>query len=182
MKNILKSLLTISALSSLVIAPVILNAGQAAAQPRQVTRGTDASYVGIGAGIRITDSDKEDDGNVGGNVAARLKLLNMGDLQLSARGNVLWNNETSAIIPEVSVDVPIARNTNAFVTGGYSFVQEQGVSTPIGDRNAVVVGAGLESAVGRNVLIYTNAKLGIRSFETTERSAVTLNGGVGFSF
>jgi hypothetical protein len=179
MKNILKSLLTISALSSLVIAPVILNAGQAAAQPRQVTRGTDASYVGIGGGIRITDSGNDDDGNFGGNVTARVKL---GNLPVSARGNVLWNNETSAIIPEVSVDVPIARNTNFFATGGYSFVQEQGVSTPIGDRNAVVVGAGIESAVGRNVLIYTNAKLGIRSFETTERSAVTLNGGVGFSF
>ena len=179
MKNILKSLLTISALSSLVIAPVILNAGQAAAQPRQVTRGTDASYVGIGGGVIVTESGKDGDGNFGGNVTGRVKL---GNLPVSARGNVLWNNETSAIIPQVSVDVPIARNTNAFVTGGYSFVQEQGVSTPIGDRNSVVVGAGLESAVGRNVLIYTNAKLGIRSFERTERSALTINGGLGYRF
>jgi hypothetical protein len=178
MKNIFKSLMAISALSSLVVAPIILSAGQASAQP--TTRGTDASYVGAGVAAGVTNGGQDGDAaTFGGNLTGRLKL---GNTPFSARGNVLWGNETTAIIPEISVDVPIANRTNAYITGGYSFVENNGAPTPLGNRESVVVGAGVESEVANNFLIYTNAKVGLRAYENSPASAISINGGLGYRF
>ncbi|HYW20199.1 MAG TPA: hypothetical protein VE956_12985 [Nodularia sp. (in: cyanobacteria)] len=177
MKNILKSFVAISALSSLVVAPLIINAGQASAQPK---KGTNASYVGVGLTGGLTNGgDERNEANFGGNLTGRVKL---GNTPVSARGHVIWNNESTSIIPELSVDVPIARGTNGFATVGYSFIEKNGVPTPIGNKDAVVVGAGVESEVGKNFLVYTNAKVGLRSYENSDGSAVTINGGVGLRF
>lgn len=177
MKNILKSLVTISALSSLIVAPILLDASKASAEPQ---KGTDASYVGAGIGVGVTDGGANNNSNnFGGNLTGRLKL---GDTPFSARGNVIWTNETSAIIPEVSFDVPIANRTNAFATAGYSFVEKNGSATPIGNRDAVVLGAGVESEIANNFLVYTNAKVGLRSFQNDGASAVSINGGIGYRF
>ncbi|MDB9374400.1 hypothetical protein [Nodularia sphaerocarpa] len=175
MKNILKSFVAISALSSLVIAPIIINAGQASAQP---TKGTDASYIGAGAAVGVTNGGQDGDATTfGGNITGRVKL---GNTPLSARGNVIWNDETTAIIPELSVDVPIANGTNAVFTGGYSFVEKNGSRTPIGSKDSVVLGAGVESEVAKNFLVYTNAKVGLRAYENGSGSAVSINGGIGY--
>ncbi|TVP63614.1 MAG: hypothetical protein EA343_07840 [Nodularia sp. (in: Bacteria)] len=177
MKNILKSFVAISALSSFVVAPLIINAGQASAQPQ---RGTDASYVGAGFAAGVTSGGQVNDAaSFGGNLTGRLKL---GNTPLSARGNVLWNDQTTAIIPELSVDVPIANRTNAFVTGGYSFIEQNGLPTPLGNRDSVVVGAGVESEVAKNFMIYSNAKVGLRAYQNSPASAVSINGGVGYRF
>ncbi|WP_414528337.1 outer membrane beta-barrel protein [Nodularia chucula] len=177
MKNILKSLLRISAFSSLVILPLMMNAGQASAQ---VQRGTDASYFGAGVAAGVTNGGQNGDAaTFGGNLTGRLKL---GNTPVSARGNVLWSDETTSIIPEVSYDIPIANRTNAYVTGGYSFVEQNGSPTPLGNKNGVVLGAGVESEVANNFLLYTNAKVGIRAYENSPASAVSINGGVGYRF
>lgn len=177
MKNILKSLVTISALSSVIMTALIVNVGQAAAETK---KGTDASYVGAGISAGVTNGGQNNDAaNFGGNLTGRVKL---GDTPFSARGNVLWNDDTTAIIPEVSVDVPIANRTNAFVTGGYSFVENNGSPSPLGNRDAVVIGAGVESEVANNFLVYTNAKVGLRAYENSPASAVSINGGIGYRF
>ncbi|MFN6569833.1 hypothetical protein [Dendronalium sp. ChiSLP03b] len=177
MKRLLKSLVTISALSSCVIAPFLLSAGQASAETK---KGTDASYIGAGVAAGVTNGGQNNDAaNFGGNLTGRVKL---GSTPFSARGNVLWNDETSTIIPEVSVDVPIAKNTNAFVTGGYSFLDKDGSSSPLGNRDAVVVGAGVESEVAKNFLVYTNAKVGLRAYQNSPASAISINGGLGYRF
>ncbi|HIK04945.1 MAG TPA: outer membrane beta-barrel protein [Trichormus sp. M33_DOE_039] len=177
MKNILKSLVTISALSSVIMTALIVNVGQAAAETKQ---GTDASYVGAGISAGVTNGGQNNDAaNFGGNLTGRVKL---GNTPFSARGNVLWNDDTTAIIPEVSVDVPIANRTNAFVTGGYSFVENNGSPSPLGNRDAVVIGAGVESEVANNFLVYTNAKVGLRAYENSPASAVSINGGIGYRF
>jgi hypothetical protein len=177
MKRLLQSFVAISALSSLVIAPLVLNAGQAAAEQK---KGTDASYVGAGVAANVTNGGLNNDAaNFGGNIAGRVKL---GSTPFSARGNVLWNDQTTSIIPEVSVDVPIANRTNAFVTGGYSFVEKDGRPSPLGNRDSVVVGAGVESEVANNFLVYTNAKVGLRAYQDSPASAVTINGGIGYRF
>jgi len=181
MKQLLKSLVKISALSALVIIPGLLPAGFAMADtPKDNTKGTDASYIGIGFAAGLTSGGQGgDDATFGGNLTGRAKL---GNLPVSARGNILWSDETSAIIPELSLDVPIAKRTNAFVTGGYSFVEKQGLNTPLGNRDSVVVGAGVESEVANNFLVYTNAKLGIKAYEDSDASAFSLNGGIGYRF
>ncbi|RCJ18573.1 histidine kinase [Nostoc minutum NIES-26] len=177
MKRLLKSLVTISALSSYVIVPLFLSAGQAAAETK---KGTDASYIGAGVAADVTNGGQNNDAaNFGGNLTGRVKL---GNTPFSARGNVLWNDQTSAIIPEVSLDVPIANKTNAFVTGGYSFLDKDGSPSPLGNRDAVVVGAGVESEVAKNFLVYTNAKVGLRAYQNSPASAISINGGLGYRF
>lgn len=178
MKRVIKSFLAISALSSLVVSPLVLSAGQAAAETAQ--KGTDASYIGAGIAAGVTNGGVNNDAaTFGGNLTGRVKL---GNAPVSVRGNVLWSDETSAIIPELSLDVPIANRTNAFITGGYSFVEKDGKPTPLGNRDAVVVGAGVESEVANNFLVYTNAKVGLRAYQNSSGSAVSINGGIGYRF
>ena len=177
MKLFLKSLITISALSSLVISSAFLGAGKAAAETQ---KGTDASYVGAGIAAGVTNGGQDNDAaTFGGNLTGRWKI---GNTPFSARGNVLWSEETSAIIPEVSFDVPIANNTNVFLSGGYSWVEANGNPTPLGNRDSVVVGAGVESEVGKNFLVYTNAKVGLKAYQNSSASAVSINGGIGYRF
>jgi hypothetical protein len=177
MKKLLKSVVTISALSSLVLIPLVLSAGQASAE---MQKGTDASYVGGGFGAGVTNGGVNNDAaTFGGNLTGRVKL---GNTPFSVRGNVLWSDQTSAIIPELSFDVPVANRTNAFVTAGYSFVEKNGLPTPLGNRDSVVVGAGVESEVAKNFLVYTNAKVGLRAYQNSAGDAVSINGGVGYRF
>lgn len=101
MKRSLNCLMTISALSSLIVAPLVLSAGQASAETK---KSTDASYVGAGVAAGLTSGRQgiNDDATFGRNLTGRVKL---GNTPFSARVNVLWSNKTSAIIPELSVDV-----------------------------------------------------------------------------
>lgn len=92
-KHFLKSLVTISALSSLVIVPAFLSVGRAAAETQ---KGTDTSYIGAGVAAGVTNGGKSGDAaTFGGSITGRVKL---GNTPFSAQGNVLWSDETSAII------------------------------------------------------------------------------------
>lgn len=178
MQGFLKSVVTISALSSLVIAPVILSAGQASAMPKE--RGTNASYVGAGVTAGVTNGGQNGDAaTFGGNIVGRAKL---GNLPVSARGQVNFSDETSAIIPNVTVDIPILRGTNLYLGGGYQFVEKDGKPTPSGNKDGIAAIAGIESEVARNFLIYSNATVGINAYQNSSASAVSINSGVGIRF
>lgn len=177
MKRFIKSFVTISALSSLVAAPILLCAGQASAQPQ---KGTDASYVGAGVSVGTTNGGQNGDAaTFGGNLTGRVKVEGT---PFSARGHVLWGNETTAIIPQVSADVGIAKNTNAFLGLGYSFVEKDGKPTPLGNKDGLAVTAGLESEVTKNFLLYSNATLGIDTYKNSSSSALSIQSGVGIRF
>jgi hypothetical protein len=177
MKRFIKSFVTISALSSLVVAPIFLSAGQADAETKI---GTDASYVGAGVGVGVTNGGQTGDAaTFGGNLTGRLKL---GDTPFSARGHVLWSDQTTAIIPQVSADVGIAKNTNAFLGVGYSFVEANGKPTPLGNKDGVAVTAGVESEVTKNFLLYSNATLGIDAYKNSSASALSIQSGIGVRF
>ncbi len=177
MKGIVKSFVTISALSSLVVAPLFLNAGQASAQTQ---KGTDASYIGAGVAGGVTNGGQVgQDAQFGGNVSGRLKL---GPTPFSARTQILFTDQTTAIIPQVSVDAPIAKGTNVFLGAGYSFVEANGKQTPLGDRNGVALTAGVESEVAKNFLIYSNATVGMKTYQNSPASAVSIQGGLGYRF
>ncbi|NMG10810.1 hypothetical protein [Brasilonema sp. UFV-L1] len=180
MKRLLKSFVTISALSSVVVAPIFLSAGEASAFPRPAQNGTDASYVGGGISAGVTNGGQAGDAaTFGGNATGRLKL---GDTPLSARGTVTFGDQTSAIIPHVSADVGIAKNTNAYVGVGYQFVESNGKPTPTGNKDGVAVVAGVESEVAKNFLIYSNATVGVNAYKNSPASAVGINSGVGIRF
>lgn len=183
MQRFLKSFVTVSVLSSLVVAPMILSAGQASAQPTK--KGTDADYFGGGFAAGVTNGGTKKPGGdaatFGGNLTGRVKL---GPTPFSARTHILWSDETTAIIPQVSIDKGIARGTNVYLGAGYSFVEkhDQGKHTPLGNTNGPALTAGVESEVGKNFLIYSNATVGVNTYQNSSASAVSLNGGVGYRF
>jgi hypothetical protein len=177
MKRLIKSFVTISALSSLVVAPLFLSAGQASAEPQ---KGTDASYIGAGVSAGVTNGGQiGQDAKFGGNLSGRLKL---GNTPFSARTQLLFTDQTTAIVPQVSVDAPIAKGTNVYLGAGYSFVEANGKQTPLGDRDGVALTAGVESEVAKNFLLYSNATVGMKTYQNSDASAVSLQGGLGYRF
>ncbi|MGD1909454.1 MAG: hypothetical protein ACFB2X_00895 [Rivularia sp. (in: cyanobacteria)] len=177
MKRLIKSCLTISALSSIFIAPVLLSAGEASAQPR---KGFHESYVGGGIGGQLTNGGQQNDAaNVGGNVQGRLKIQGT---PISARTKVLWNNDTTCINPEVSADLGIKKGTNLYGAVGYCFVEQDGQSSPLGNNDSVTASVGVESQVKKGVVVYSNATVSLDGFENSDAMPVNVGAGLGFSF
>lgn len=176
MKSLIKSIAAISSLSLLAIAPLFLSAGAASAQ----TKGTDATYVGAGVAIGATNGGQGNDAAAfGGNIQGRIAVP---QVPVSLRGSVLFTDKNSAVIPALTYDAPIAKNTNLYTGVGYSFVQNQGVTTPLGNRDSVVLTTGVESEVAKNIMVYGDAKYGINAYKNSPASALSFQMGVGYRF
>jgi hypothetical protein len=61
-------------------------------------------------------------------------------------------------------------------------VLDEGKRTPLGNQDAVVLTAGIESEVARNVVVYGDAKLGIDAYRNANSSAVSLQLGAAYRF
>ena len=167
---------TLSALAATVIAPVLLSAGSASAQPK----GTDASYFGAGVSAGLTNGGQNNDAaTFGGNLQGRVAAPNV---PVSVRVAVPFTDESSAVIPMVTYDVPVAKNTNVYVGGGYSLNQSQGKPMPLGNKNAPVAVVGAETQIGRQVVVYGDTKVGINAYQNSSSSAVSVQAGAGFNF
>ncbi|MGQ4648325.1 outer membrane beta-barrel protein [Lyngbya aestuarii] len=176
MKRQLKSVVSISALAATVLAPVLLFAGSASAKPT----GTQATYVGAGVAAGLTNGGQDGDAaTFGGNIQGRFAVPNT---PVSLRGAVLFSDETSAIIPMISYDVPVTNNANIYLGAGYSFVEANGQPTPLGNQDAPVLALGAEAQIGQNVVVYGDTKLGIEAYQNSPASAVSVQGGVGYRF
>lgn len=179
MKLTLKSIVTFAALAVTVIAPTLLSAGQASADP---VKGTKADYIGAGVSAGVTNGGSATGGDAatfGGNIQGRLTTQKA---PVSVRGAVLFSDDTSAIMPIVTYDVPVAKNTNVYVGGGYSFVEKTGEATPLGNKNAPVVTVGAESQIGKNLVIYGDTKWGVDAYQNSPADAVSFQAGAGFNF
>ncbi|HIK55142.1 MAG TPA: outer membrane beta-barrel protein [Synechococcales cyanobacterium M55_K2018_004] len=171
----LKSMIAmLSAVSLAAIAPLFLGVSPAAAQPV----GMSGSYVGAGISAGVTSHNGED-GQFGGNVQGRFDLPLA---PVSVRGALLFGGDAVSIVPSVTADLPIAPNTNLYAGVGYSFVTDEGSLTQLGNRNSVVLSAGAETAVARNIVIYGDVKLGIDAFRNSSDSAVALQLGAAYRF
>lgn len=169
----IKSTITVSTLSA-----ILLSAGIATAQPD--AKGTDASYVGGGISAGLSDSGQAGgETEFGGNIQGRFAIP---ETPISVRGAVLFSEDNSAIMPMVSYDIPVAKNANVYVGGGYSFVEAEGVATPLGNRDSVVVSVGGEVQLGSDIVMYGDGKWGFNAYENSETDAVSLQGGVGVRF
>ncbi len=175
MKFSLKSLLTLSALSTLAVSPLFMFANPAAARPA----GMDGSYVGAGAAVGVTSGGEDAEATFGGNIQGR---LNVPRIPVSVRGAVLFSDDTSAIMPMLSYDVPITNNANVYAGAGYSFVEQDGQNTPLGNQDAVVLTTGAEAEVLRNVVVYGDVKLGLDAYQDVNRPAVSVQIGAGYRF
>jgi hypothetical protein len=170
------SLKSFAILSALVITPVVVGAGSVSAQPVRF----DGSYVGAGVNAGLTNGGRTGDAaTFGGNVQGRFAIPNT---PVSVRGTVAFNGENSAVIPSLSYDLPIAKNTNVYAGAGYSFVQKDGKATQVGNKDAAVLQLGVESEVARGVVLYTDAKYGINAYQGSGSGSLSLQTGVGIKF
>lgn len=187
----------IAAVTVLTAASILVAGGDAAAQTVNSTTNVDVvivdtnpqgfggAYIGAGPSGSITNGGQANTSALlGGNIQGRIQIPNT---PVSARGSVLFGPNNAAIVPMVTYDIPVARNTNVYVGGGYSFVEDKqsfGVkkNTPIGNKNAPVVVVGAEHGITRDFVVYGDVKLGIRAYENSPASAVNLTAGAGYRF
>lgn len=176
MKRTLGSIISFGTLAATIIAPVLLSTGSASAKPA----GTQANYIGAGVSAGVTNGGQNGDAaTFGGNIQGRIAAPN---LPVSARGAILFSDDTSAIIPMVSYDIPVTNNANAYIGAGYSFVESNGQPTPLGNRDAVVITAGAEAQIGQRIVVYGDTKLGIDAYQNSPAEAVSIQVGAGYRF
>ena len=175
MKFSIKSAAAFSALAVLVASPFMV-AGSVSAQ-EIATRGMSGSYLGGGVSVGVNSSNG--DTTVGGNVEGR---LDSAKAPVSLRAAALIGGDSTAIMPMLTYDAAIARNTNLYGGVGYSFVTNKGNASPLGDKNSVVFTAGLETAVHPNVVLYTDVKVGLDAFRHSNDVAVSTQAGVAYRF
>jgi hypothetical protein len=171
---------SIAAISALSILSIVSTGTVSAQEVSTNAKGLQASYVGAGLSAGVTNGGQgNDSATFGGNVQGRYALP---ETPVSLRGAVLFTDKTVAIMPIVTYDLPIAKNTNLYAGGGYSFVTNQNAPSPLGNQDAVVLTAGVESEVARNVVAYGDVKYGINAFKGSNASAAGLQVGVGYRF
>ena len=175
MKFSIKSAAVFSALSMLVVSPLMM-AGSASAQTI-AANGMSGSY--IGGGVSAGFNNPNGDTTVGGNVQVRLDSAKS---PVSLRGAALIGGNSTAIMPVLTYDAAIAPNTNLYGGVGYSFVTDKGNASPLGDKNSVVFTAGVETAVQRNVVLYGDVKVGLDAFRNNNNAAVSTQGGIAYRF
>ncbi|AFY67824.1 outer membrane beta-barrel protein [Geitlerinema sp. PCC 7407] len=174
MKLSLKSVAALSLLSAL-IAPAFL-AGSASAKPA----GMDRNYVGAGLAAGVTNGGQDGDAaNLGGNIQGRFEVPNA---PVSVRGAILFSDDTSAIMPIISYDVPVTNNANVYAGVGYSFVEANGEPSPLGNDDSVVLTTGVEAGVTKDIVVYGDAKWGINAYEDSEADALSFQLGAGYRF
>jgi hypothetical protein len=150
------------------------------AHAQSVEKGTDAAYIGGGLSAGVTNGGQNGDAaNLGGNIQGRYQIE---DTPVSVRGAILFGEETSAIMPMVSYDLPVAQNTNVYVGAGYSFVEADGQPSPLGNRDSLMFTVGGESQVAENIVVYGDGKWGINAYENSSADAVSFQAGVGYRF
>ncbi len=165
--------------STFAVASVVLSAGLASAQTVPA-RGMNGNYVGVGVAAGVTNGGKQNDAALfGGNVQGRFAVPNS---PVSVRGAVLYGGDSTAIMPMLTYDAPIAKNTNVYVGGGYSFVTDDGRASQLGNQNAPVVTVGAESQIAQHTVLYGDAKLGIGAYKNSDGDAVSLQTGIGYRF
>lgn len=168
--------LTKLAASVFAIASIVLSAGIASAQ----TASTNGNYIGAGIAVGATSGGQgNDEAQVGGNIQGRYAVPKT---PFSLRGSVLYGGDAAAIMPIVTYDAPIAKNTNVYFGGGYSFVTDEGQKTPLGNQNAPVVTLGIESEVSNNVIAYGDTKWGIDAYRNSDADALSFQAGLGYRF
>ncbi|KKJ00829.1 outer membrane beta-barrel protein [Prochlorothrix hollandica] len=154
----------------------IFGANPAAANPQ----GLEGSYLGAGVSIGTTSGGQGDDGRtMGGNVQGRFDVPNA---PISLRGSVLFTDENAAFVPMVSYDLAVSENTNIYAGGGASLLLDNNSTTPLGNRDAFALTAGVETGLTDNLAVYGDVKLGINAYEKSLADALSIQVGAAYRF
>ncbi|NJM45586.1 MAG: porin family protein [Alkalinema sp. RU_4_3] len=174
MKLSLKASAILSGFSAVLVLSSL--ACSASAQPMRF----DGSYIGAGATGSVNSVGVPGGAaTFGGAIQGRVAISNT---PISVRASALFTDKNSAIIPTVTYDYGIGKNTNLYGGVGYSFVQNKGVATPLGNKNSTVLTAGIESQVAKGVVVYGDTKVGLKAYQGSNAAAVNVGGGVGLKF
>jgi opacity protein-like surface antigen len=168
-----------SILSVLVVAPAFLAAGSASAQTAQTARGMEGSYLGGGASVGLNGESDSNDANFGGNVQGRFDIP---QAPVSLRGAALITGKSVNLVPTVTVDLGVAPNTNVYLGGGYSFATNEGATSALGNQNAAVLTAGVETAVRRNIALYSDVKVALDGVADSNKTPVSVQVGAAYRF
>jgi hypothetical protein len=155
MRQFIKSVTTISALSAIAFASAFISASPASAGEAQGLKG---SYIGIGGG---TVGDQ--------GYASFNGRINIPNSQFSVRPTLLYvpDSGNGGFIGTLTYDAPIAKNTNFYLGAGGAFND---------DFSSFALQTGVETAVSKNVVIYGDATY------LTESGEVPWKVGVGYRF
>lgn len=183
MKPILKS----AATSLILMIAMVLSASPGSAEPQ----GLKGSYVGISNDGSTISNDilnpfenllgigsNSSDERIGSMYQGRIDLPN---LPISVRGAAFLSDKGRVVEPTITYDVPVASNTNIYLGGGYTFVNNEEITTPLGNQNSAVLTAGVEAAVNDYTIIYGSGRLSL-SDENNDTSPVKLQFGAGYRF
>jgi outer membrane autotransporter protein len=165
-----------SILSVLVVAPALLAAGSASAQ---TVRGMEGSYLGGGASVGLNGESDSNDANFGGNVQGRFDIP---QAPVSVRGAALITGNSVNLVPTVTVDLGVAPNTNVYLGGGYSFATNEGATSALGNKNSAVLTAGVETAVRRNIALYSDVKVALDGVADSNKTPVSVQVGAAYRF
>lgn len=160
------------ALGSVVVAGAIAITGSPA--KAQAAYG---SYIGIGGSFGLTESNMQDSEN-SVLLAARYKFLR---LPVSLRAQGLIGGDGSAFVPTLSYDIPITWDADVYLGAGGSFVT--GDNTPVGDRSSFAIQPGLDYSIPNSELVvFGNAIIAFDAYRDEDKTAVSLQGGIGIRF
>ena len=165
-----------SVLSVLVVAPALLAAGSASAQ---TVRGMEGSYLGGGASVGLNSEVDGNNANFGGNVQGRFDIP---QAPVSLRGAALITGSSVNLVPTVTVDLGVAPNTNLYLGGGYSFATNEGSTSALGNQNSAVLTAGVETAVRRNIALYSDVKVALNGIADSNKTPVSVQVGAAYRF
>lgn len=142
--------------------------------------GLTGDYIGVGINPGVTSGGHSDDkADLGGDFTARIAIPKT---QLSVRPSAIFSRHSTDIVPAITYDLPVAKNTNVFAGPGYSFVTDKGKDTPLGNKNAPVITAGVETQISKNVNAYADADWAIDAYQNSSADAVGFQVGVGYNF
>ena len=139
------------------------------------------SYVGVGAGVGLTNAVATGEGSgLQGVIAGRYRFLTM---PISARAQAFVFGDSFAVVPTVSYDVPLSWNADAYIGAGFSI--PSGGSTPsvVGDKTAFVLQPGVDYMFpNSNLVAFGNAIFAFDAYRDGGNTAISVQGGVGIQF
>jgi hypothetical protein len=139
------------------------------------------SYVGIGAGIGVTqDAATGQGGGVQGVLAGRYRLLRY---PVSLRAQAFIFGGDFAFVPTVSYDVPLNWNTDVYVGAGASFVSGGDDPSVVGNKTSFVLQPGIDYLFpNSNLVAFGNAIFAFDAYTDGGNMAISVQGGVGLQF
>jgi hypothetical protein len=163
----------------LAIATILATGLANASQPAAQAQAAYGSYLGAGASVGIGADWNGEGQQLGAVLAARYKLLRT---PISLRTQAFIGSGSTAVVPTISYDMPLNWQLDAYVGAGFSFANGNKPS-PVGDSNSLVIQPGLDYAVpNSNTVIFTNAVWALDAYQGKNKSALSLQGGLGLRF